>query len=167
MDPSLCEMVLEVSPLWVSEGSLDFALEHTVQAGDASGEREMKQSGLCRQLEPEAFGLPTLVFSSNHCPASPPLEMQATVPLRDNLEPKEVSPQPWRPLWVKLRVETWVGQIQLELNPTHTCFPQWLCGSLLGIYWAPIWPSSRAHLESSLSIRSLDSLVVLKESRAV
>lgn len=151
MDPSLCEMVLEVSPLWVSEGSLDFALEHTVQAGDASGEREMEQSGLCRQLEPEAFGLPTLVFSSNHCPAS--LEMQATVPMRDNLEPREVSPQPWRPLWVKLRVETWVGHpFQLIPGSVAHCYvytgpPS---GPVQGLAWTP-------HSQSGVWIHSLSS----------
>lgn len=95
--------------------------------------------------------------------------MPATVPLRDSLEPRGVSPQPWRPLWVWLGVQTggasFPTQIQLELNSTHTCFPQELCGSLRGIPGPHLAQfKGSPGLLTPLNQESLESLVVLKES---
>ena len=88
----------------------------------------MECSGLSGEPEPAGFGLYTSEFSSNHCLASPHLRGSVgTLQCHCGTILSQGSVARSRD-----RVEaSFPIQIQMELSPTHTCFPQAPHGSHL------------------------------------
>lgn len=125
--PLLGEVFWQCPLLGVS-ATLDFALEHTKSKLAMPWRRG--RNGIewtWQTTRTGGFGLWSLPQTTAWSPLE---EMRATVPLRDSLEPREVSVG--RPLWVWLGVQTGGASFptpnQLELS-----FPVALCGSLLGM----------------------------------